>query len=46
MADAYTEVYISELLWPEFRKEDYIKALDCYTLRERRYGLVSEQITK
>jgi undecaprenyl diphosphate synthase len=41
---AYTEIYISNKFWPEFRKEDYIKAVLDYQSRERRFGKTSEQI--
>lgn len=41
---AYTEIYVTETLWPEFGKEDLIKALLNYQSRERRFGLTSEQL--
>jgi len=41
---AYTEFYLTETLWPDFREEDFIKALAAYEQRERRYGLTQEQI--
>lgn len=41
---AYSELIFSEVLWPDFRKEDYYKALLDYQNRERRFGLTSEQI--
>lgn len=40
---AYTELYFTEVLWPDFTKEDYYKALLEYQNRERRFGLTSEQ---
>jgi undecaprenyl diphosphate synthase len=43
---AYTEIYISPLLWPDFRRDDYLKALEAYQNRERRYGETSDQILK
>jgi undecaprenyl diphosphate synthase len=43
---AYTEIYISPLLWPDFRRDDYLRALEAYQNRERRYGETSEQITE
>lgn len=39
---AYTELYITETLWPDFRKEQYIKALKDFSKRERRFGKVRE----
>ena len=41
---AYTELYITDTLWPEFRREHLYEALSDYQRRERRYGKVSEQI--
>lgn len=39
---AYTEFYFSQLLWPEFGKEEILKAIDEYSKRERRFGTVKE----
>ncbi|HUH35770.1 MAG TPA: isoprenyl transferase [Moheibacter sp.] len=41
---AYSELYFSEVLWPDFRKEHFVEALRTYALRERRYGQTGEQI--
>lgn len=41
---AYTELYFTEKLWPDFGKEDMYEALLNYQNRERRYGKTSEQI--
>ncbi len=41
---AYTELYFTELLWPDFGKEDFYKALLDYQGRERRFGKTSGQI--
>lgn len=41
---AYTEIYVSEVLWPDFRQEEYFQAILAYQKRERRFGKVSEQI--
>ncbi|MFD3002196.1 isoprenyl transferase [Pontibacter toksunensis] len=43
---AYTELYITELLWPDFRKEKLYEAIISYQNRERRFGKTSEQIIK
>jgi undecaprenyl diphosphate synthase len=43
---AYTEIYISPKFWPSFRREDLYAAIRSYQQRERRFGMVSEQITK
>jgi len=41
---AYAELYITNLTWPDFRKPQLIEALWSFIHRERRYGMVSEQI--
>ena len=41
---AYTELYITELLWPDFRKEQLYEAIISFQRRERRFGKTSEQI--
>ncbi len=35
---AYTELYFSDVLWPDFTKEEYIKALHDFSKRKRRFG--------
>ena len=35
---SYTEIYITKKLWPDFRKIDFIKAIEAYQTRKRRYG--------
>lgn len=40
---AYTELYFTEKLWPDFRREDFYEAIADYQKRERRYGMVTEQ---
>lgn len=41
---AYTEIYITDILWPDFRRKDLYRAIEDYQKRERRFGKVSEQI--
>ncbi len=41
---AYTEMYVTDVLWPDFKKEDLYNALDDYQKRKRRFGLTDEQI--
>jgi undecaprenyl diphosphate synthase len=41
---AYTELYVTETLWPDFREEEFLKALTTYQQRQRRFGLTQEQI--
>lgn len=43
---AYAELYFTDVLWPDFSKEDLYKALKCYEKRERRFGKTSEQLSK
>jgi len=40
---AYAELYFSNVLWPDFRKNDFFNAIICYQKRERRFGKISEQ---
>lgn len=40
---AYTEFYFSEVHWPDFTKEELIKAIEKYNSRNRRYGGVKEE---
>ncbi len=39
---AYTEFYFTDVLWPDFTKEELLKAVEAYGNRDRRYGLVKE----
>lgn len=41
---AYTELYITDTLWPDFTEKDLIRALEDYQKRERRFGLTRQQI--
>jgi undecaprenyl diphosphate synthase len=41
---AYTELYITQTLWPDFRKEHLYEAIWSYQQRERRFGKTSEQL--
>ena len=43
---AYSELYFTDKLWPDFRKEDLYEAIIDYQRRERRFGMISEQINK
>lgn len=42
---AYAEFYFTDVLWPDFRKNEFFKAIISYQNRERRFGKTSEQIT-
>ena len=37
---AYTEFYFTETAWPDFTKEELVKAVEAYNHRNRRYGRV------
>jgi undecaprenyl diphosphate synthase len=39
---AYTEIYVTDTLWPDFRGEAYQKALRDFTVRKRRFGSLKE----
>ncbi len=41
---AYTEIYITDVLWPDFRENELLLAIEDYQRRERRFGKVSEQL--
>ena len=41
---AYTELYFTDVLWPDFRKNHLKEALESYQKRERRFGKISEQV--
>ncbi|MCL5975185.1 MAG: isoprenyl transferase [Gammaproteobacteria bacterium] len=42
---AYTELYFTEKLWPEFNAQDLDAAIESFSSRERRFGRTSEQLT-
>ncbi len=41
---AYSELYFSDLLWPDFDENEFTNALVEYQSRQRRFGMISEQI--
>jgi undecaprenyl diphosphate synthase len=41
---AYTELYVTETLWPDFDRKELMKAIADYQSRERRFGMISEQL--
>ena len=43
---AYAEIFITQKLWPDFRREDLFEAILDFQKRERRFGMISEQIHK
>ena len=46
MQAAYAELYFTKTYWPDFGKEEFIKAVKEYQRRERRYGLTTDQLKK
>lgn len=42
---AYSEFYFTDILWPDFNKEELCKAIYEFQCRQRRYGLTGEQVT-
>ncbi|MEK7314307.1 MAG: undecaprenyl diphosphate synthase family protein, partial [Deltaproteobacteria bacterium] len=43
---AYAELYMTEVLWPDFSKEHLLEAVADFTERERRFGLTKEQLVR
>ncbi|PQL92590.1 isoprenyl transferase [Apibacter adventoris] len=41
---AYAELYFTDILWPDFNKEEFLNAIKFYQSRERRFGKTSEQL--
>jgi len=42
---AYAELYFTPVFWPDFDKKELFKAILSYQNRERRFGMISEQLT-
>ena len=43
---AYTELYVTPILWPDFRRSEFLDAITYYNTRERRFGKTGEQIAE
>lgn len=43
---AYTELYVTDVLWPDFGRDEFLAALREYQRRERRFGLTGEQVAR
>ena len=41
---AYTELWITDVLWPDFSEADFVDAIKSFSGRERRFGKTSQQI--
>lgn len=44
MQSAYSELYFSPVLWPDFEKKHFLEAIDSYRHRERRFGKTGDQL--
>lgn len=42
---AYTELWVTDVMWPEFSESDFLDAVESYANRERRFGMTSQQVT-
>ena len=45
LQSAYSEIYFSDVLWPDFDQAEFSAALKAYASRERRFGKTAEQLT-
>mgnify|MGYP000092699826 CR=1 FL=1 len=43
---AYTEIYVTDTLWPDFREREYLQALAFYQQRQRRFGRTGAQVER
>ncbi|WP_440873993.1 isoprenyl transferase [Thalassotalea sp. PLHSN55] len=43
---AYAEFYFTDALWPDFNEQQFMKAIEVFDQRERRFGQTGEQVTK
>jgi len=43
---AYTELYVTDTLWPDFREPELLRALEEYKRRQRRFGRTTEQVAQ
>jgi len=43
---AYTEIYVTDTLWPDFREPELLLALEDYKRRQRRFGRTTEQLAQ
>jgi undecaprenyl diphosphate synthase len=43
---AYSEIYVTETLWPDFREQEFLHALREYQQRERRFGRVLDSMNR
>jgi len=43
---AYTEIYVTDTLWPDFREREYLQSLAFYQQRQRRFGRTADQVDR
>jgi undecaprenyl diphosphate synthase len=43
---AYSELYVTDTLWPDFREREYLQALAYYQRRQRRFGRTGSQVER
>ena len=43
---AYSEIIVNDKFWPDYKQEDFVKDIDNFMNRERRFGKISEQINE
>jgi undecaprenyl diphosphate synthase len=43
---AYSELHFTPVLWPDFKKEDFYRAIYEYQTRQRRFGMIAEQLNE
>ena len=43
---AYSEIYVTDTYWPEFKQKELLDAVADFQDRERRFGCISEQLDK
>ena len=43
---AYSELYVTDTFWPDFREREYYEALEYYQRRQRRYGRTAAQVER
>jgi undecaprenyl diphosphate synthase len=41
---AYTELYFTDILWPDFNKDELLNAFSAYSQRQRRFGKTGQQV--
>ena len=42
---AYTELFLTDIFWPDFREDDLLNSIVDYQKRQRRFGQIGEQVS-